>query len=70
MGKPEVTIQLGRPGRRRSNNIKKDLQEVGWGGMDWTDLAQDRVTWQGLVSELMNLQSNVKYREFDTMRTS
>jgi hypothetical protein len=56
VGKPEVTIQLGRPGPRRKDNIKKDLQEVGWGGMDWTDLAQDRGTWQGRMNELMNPQ--------------
>jgi len=44
VGKSEVTIQLGKPGRRRKDNIKMDLQEVGLGGMDWTDLAQDRGT--------------------------
>jgi len=42
VGKPERKRQLGRPGRRWENNIKMDLQEVGWGGgMDWIDLAQD-----------------------------
>jgi len=54
--KPVVTIQFGRPGRRRKDNITTDRHEVGWGGMDWTDLAQDRGTWQGLINELMNLQ--------------
>ena len=33
-----------------------DLQEVGWGSMDWIDLAQDRDRWQALVNVVMNLQ--------------
>jgi hypothetical protein len=37
------------------DNFKMDHQEVGWGGMDWIDLAQDRVRWQELVNALMNL---------------
>jgi hypothetical protein len=36
---------LGRPRRRRIDNIKMDLIEIGWGGMDWIDLAQDRDKW-------------------------
>jgi hypothetical protein len=36
--KPEGKVSLGRPRRRRENNIKMDLQEVGYGGMDWIDL--------------------------------
>jgi hypothetical protein len=38
------------------DNIKMDLQEIGWGGMDWIDLAQDRDQWRALVNTLMNLQ--------------
>ena len=38
MGKSEGKVSLGRPRRRRENNIKMDLQEVGYGGMDWIDL--------------------------------
>ena len=45
----------GKP-RRRWDNIKVDPQEVGWGGMDWNDLAQDRDRWQAFVSTVMNLQ--------------
>ena len=37
-------------------NIKMDLQEVGCGGMDWIDVAQDRDRWRALVSTVMNLQ--------------
>jgi hypothetical protein len=42
VGRPEVSRLLGRPRRRWEDNIKMDLQEVGWGGMDWIDMAQDR----------------------------
>ena len=48
--------QLGRPMQRWKGNIKMELQEVGWGGMDWIDLAQDRDRWRALVSAVMNLQ--------------
>jgi hypothetical protein len=42
VGKPEGKRSLGRPRRRWLNNIKMDLREIGWGGMDWIDLAQDK----------------------------
>jgi hypothetical protein len=42
VGKPEGKRPLGRPRRRRVVNIKMDHREIGWGGMDWIDLAQDR----------------------------
>ena len=42
VGKPEGKIPLGRPRRRWRDNIKMDLQEVRFGGMDWIELAQDR----------------------------
>jgi hypothetical protein len=42
VGKPEGRRPLGRPRHRWEDNIKMDLREVGWGGMDWINLAQDR----------------------------
>jgi len=42
VGKPEGRIPLGRPRRRREDNIRMDLQEVGCGCVDWMELAQDR----------------------------
>ena len=47
---------LGRSRRRWENNIKMDLQEVGCGGMDWIELAQDRDRWRGLVNAVMILR--------------
>ena len=55
VGKSEQKKLLGRPRRRWVDNIKKDLQEVGCGYMDWIGLAQDRDRWRTLVSAVMNL---------------
>jgi hypothetical protein len=41
---------------RRVDNIKIDLREIGWNGMDWIDLAQDRDQWRALVNTVMNLR--------------
>jgi hypothetical protein len=38
------------------DNIKMDLREIGWDGMDWIDLAQDRDQWRALVKAAMNLR--------------
>jgi hypothetical protein len=38
------------------DNIKMDLREIGWGGMDWIDLAQDRDQWTALVNTVMDLR--------------
>jgi len=54
--KPEGSRPLGRPRRRRVDNIKMDLEEVGCGYMDWIGLAQDRDKWRTLVSAVMNLR--------------
>ena len=55
MGKPEGKRPFGIPRRRWEYNIKKDLQEVRCGCMDWIGLAQDRKRWWALVSAVMNL---------------
>jgi hypothetical protein len=55
-GTPEGKRPLGRPGYRWEDNIKMDLQEVGCGGKDWIDLAQDRDRWWSLVNVIMNIQ--------------
>jgi hypothetical protein len=56
VGKPEGNRPLGRPRCRWEDNIKMDLRETGWGGMDWIDLAQDRDQWKALVNTVVNLQ--------------
>jgi hypothetical protein len=56
VGKPEGKRPLGRPRRKWENNIRMDLREIGWGGMDWIDLAQDREQWRAFVNTVMNLR--------------
>ena len=56
VGKPEGKRPLGRPRRRREDNIKMDLQEVGYGSMDWIELSQDRDRWRVIVKAVMNLR--------------
>jgi hypothetical protein len=56
VGKPEGKRPLGRPRRRWEDNIKMDLREIGWGGTDWIDLAQDRDQWRALVNTVMNIR--------------
>jgi hypothetical protein len=55
MGKPEGKRPLRRPRRRWLDNIKIDLRETGWDGMDWIDVAQDRDQWRARVNTLINL---------------
>jgi hypothetical protein len=55
VGKPEGKRQLGRPRRRWVDNIKIDLREIGSGGVDWIDLAQDKNQWRALVNTVTNL---------------
>jgi hypothetical protein len=56
VGKPEGKRPMGRPRRRWMDNIKMDLTETGWDGMDWIDLPQDRDQWRALVNTVMNLR--------------
>jgi hypothetical protein len=50
VGKPKGKRPLGRPRLRWEDNIKMNFREIGWGGMDWIRLAQDRAQWRALVS--------------------
>jgi hypothetical protein len=56
VGKPKGKRPLGRPRRMWEDNIKMDLREIVWGGMDWIDLAEDRDQWWALVHTLMNFR--------------
>jgi hypothetical protein len=56
VGNREGKRPLGRPRRRSVDNIKMDLREIRWGGMDWIDLAQDRDQWRAHVNMVMNLR--------------
>jgi hypothetical protein len=56
VGKPEGKRPLGRPRCRWVGNVKMDLRETGWDGMDWIDLAQDRDQWRALVNMVMNFE--------------
>jgi hypothetical protein len=55
VGKPEGKRPMGRPKRRWEDNIRMDLQEVGCGGMDWIELAQDKDRWWAMVNVVMKL---------------
>jgi hypothetical protein len=56
MGKPEGKRPLGRPRRISVDNIKMDVREIGWNGVDSMDMAQDRDQWRALVSTVLNLR--------------
>jgi hypothetical protein len=54
--KPEGKRPLGRHRRKWEYNIKMDVREIGWGGMDWIHLTQDRDQWRDRVNTVMNLR--------------
>jgi hypothetical protein len=54
VGKPEGKRPLGRPRRRWNGNIKMDIQEVEYGGMDWIGLVRERDRWLAIVNAVMN----------------
>jgi hypothetical protein len=56
VGNPEGKRPLGRPRRKWKYNIRMDIREIGWGGMDWIDLVQDMVPRRALVHTVMNLR--------------
>jgi hypothetical protein len=55
LGKPERKRPLRRPRRRWEDMIRIDVREIGWSGVEWIQLAQDRDQWQVLVNTVMNL---------------
>jgi hypothetical protein len=55
VGTPERKMPLGIPRRKCEDNIKMDLREIGWDGMDWSVLSQDRNQWRDFVNTVMNL---------------
>jgi hypothetical protein len=64
VGRPEGRRPLGRPTRRWEDNIKIDLQEVRWVGMDWIELTQDRDRWRAVVNAVVNLRVSLNAGNF------
>jgi hypothetical protein len=64
IGKPEERKELGRHKRRWVVNIKIDLQEVNWRGMDGIDLAQSTDGWRNCVNVVIKLRVTVTFGEF------
>jgi hypothetical protein len=56
VGKTEGKSPLERPRRKWEDGIKMDLREIGWGGVEWIQVAQDRDRWRAVVSAVMNLR--------------
>jgi hypothetical protein len=56
VGKPDGKRLLRRPKLRWLNKIKMELREIGWDGMDWINLPQDRDQWRALVNTVMNIR--------------
>jgi hypothetical protein len=55
VGKPEGKRPLGKPRRWWVDNVKMDLRDLGWDGVDWIKVAQDRDQWRALENTVMNL---------------
>jgi hypothetical protein len=55
---------LGRPGRKWEDNIKIEVRVIGWSGMDWIHLAQDKDQWRALVNMVINLQVPYSVEKF------
>jgi hypothetical protein len=55
-GKTKRKPTTGRPRRRWVDNIKMDLREIGWDGVDWINMAEDRDKWRAVVNMVLNLR--------------
>jgi hypothetical protein len=55
VGKADGKRPLGKPRRRWEDSVMMDLREVGWGGMGWIQLSQDREQWRSFVNTVINL---------------
>jgi hypothetical protein len=55
VGKPEGKRPLGSPRHRWVDNVKIVVRDIGWDGIDWINLAQDKDQWMALVNTMMNL---------------
>jgi hypothetical protein len=64
VGNPVGKRPLGRQRRRWVNNIKIDFIEIGWYGVDWIDLAQDRDQRRAFVNTVINLRVSLNSRKF------
>jgi hypothetical protein len=56
MGRPEIKRPLERPRHRWEDGIKTDFRKIGWGGVEWIHLAQDRERWRAVVNAVMNFR--------------
>jgi hypothetical protein len=56
VGKPEGKRPLRRPRRKSVDDVKMDIREIGWDGIDWIELAEDRDQWRALVNTVMILR--------------
>jgi hypothetical protein len=56
MGKPEGKRPLGRPRRRWEDGIRMDLREIGWGSVEWIQLAQNMGRWWAVANTVMILR--------------
>jgi hypothetical protein len=70
VGKPEGKIPLGRTRRRWVDNIKIDLREIEWDGIDRIDLAQDRDQWRALVNTVINHRVPLNSGKFSSSCTN
>jgi hypothetical protein len=64
VGKREGKRPLGRPRRKWESNIRMDLREIGWKGVGWIYVAQDRDQWRAVVNTVMNLRVAFKVGNF------